>query len=216
MENKIEKIRTEIIKLRKSVELFSANKASLEQQVSKAALDIAAIESDIEKNTEGHSLISQSIQIMYESLSSRLGDIITEGIHCVFPDSPYSKFVVEFVPRRDTVEADLFLIDASGEKYHPVNAVGGGVADLIALLLRIAYIKLSPYKDILIADEPLKFVDRSRIEEAAKFISQVCKDLDFSLLIVTHIPELVKVSDAIYRVLRKNGVSSVTKLNVVA
>ena len=82
------------------------------------------------------------------------------------------------------------------------------------MLLRIAYIKLSPYKDILIADEPLKFVDRSRIEEAARFISQVCKDLDFSLLIVTHIPELVKVSDAIYRVLRKNGVSSVTKLNV--
>ena len=212
MESKIEKINTAVSKLRKSVELFTANKASLEQQIANVSADIAAMEIDIEKNTEGHSLISQSIQIMYESLSSRLGDIITEGIHCVFPDSPYSKFVIEFVPRRDTVEADLFLIDASGEKYHPVNAVGGGVADLIALLLRIAYIKLSPYKDILIADEPLRFVDRTRIGDAAKFVSQVCKDLDFTLLMVTHIPELQTHSNTIYRVVRKNGISTVDKI----
>ena len=64
----------------------------------------------------------------------------------------------------------------------------------------------------MIADEPLRFVDRTRIGDAAKFVSQVCKDLDFTLLMVTHIPELQTHSNTIYRVVRKNGISTVDKI----
>lgn len=196
-----------------SFDILHSKKKSLLASAQENSLAIERVEEAINKNNEMQVLLSQSVQILYEGLSSKLGDIITEGIRCVFPDSPYTKFVIDFVPRRDSIEADLYLIDKDGEKYHPMDAVGGGVADLIAMVLRITYIKLSKSRDILIADEPLKFVDRSRIEDAATFIHQVCKDLDFSLLLITHIPEMVQVADAVYKVLRRNGVSSVTRVH---
>ena len=209
MENKLKELESILKGVGADIAKLDGQKAALSNELSKTVSSLAETEEEYHKNKEGHALISQSIQVMYESLSAQLGDIITEGIRCVFPDSPYIKFVIEFVPRRDNVEADLYLIDRNGEKYHPMDAVGGGVADLIAILLRITYIKLSRNDNLLVADEPLKFVDRSRVEDAAKFIHQVCKDLDFSLLLVTHIPELIKVADAIYKVVRKNEISSV-------
>jgi len=198
--------------LRTTTAILQSHKERLTSQISSCTEQVQNTELAIGKNDEAHALISKSIQLMYESLSSRLGDIITEGLVCVFPDSPYTKFVVDFVPRRDSIEADLYLIDKDGEKYDPLDAVGGGVADLIALMLRITYIKLSKNRNFLCADEPLRFLDRSRIEDASKFIKQVCKDLGFQLLLVTHIPELVHVADKIYKVSRKNGVSSVMEV----
>jgi len=204
---------TRVRELGTSISVLNTRKKTLNHYLTGTIADIEDTENAIQKNDEMQVLLSQSIQILYEGLSSKLGDIITEGIKCVFPDSPYTKFVIDFVPRRDSIEADLYLIDKDGEKYHPMDAVGGGVADLIAMVLRITYIKLSKSRDILIADEPLKFVDRSRIEDAAAFIQKVCKDLDFSLLLITHIPEMIQVADAVYKVLRKSGVSSVTRVH---
>ena len=212
MDNTLQKLSSQLHSVETSLELLADRSNSITRQIEATNKELITLGEVIAKNEEGHALISKGVQIVYASLSSRLGDIITEGIHCVFPDSPYTKFVIEFVPRRDSIEADLYLIDKDGEKYNPMTAVGGGVSDLIALLLRITYVKLSPYKDFILADEPLKFVDKSRIEDAANFIHKICNDIDFMLVTITHIPEFVKVSDAIYRVLRKNGVTSVTQL----
>lgn len=164
------------------------------------------------KNNEAHGLISSAMQLMYSNLSSKLGNIITEGLQCIFPDGGFSKFEVRFVPRRDTIEADLIIIADDGAEYHPVDAVGGGVADFIGLMLRITYIYLSKNRNVLFADEPLKFIDRSRIPDAAEFIKKICKDLDFKLVIVTHIPEYMEMADTIYKVQKRKGISVVSKL----
>jgi len=156
-------------------------------------------------------LFQDSVTTLYSSVSNKIGDIVTEGLSIVFPDSPY-KFVIEFVERRNNVEADLYLVDDQGERYDPLKDVGGGVGDLIALLLRITYIMLSSNENILIADEPLKFIDRERIEEAAEFVRKLCEEFRFQILTVTHIPEMIKSSEVVYRVEKRNRVSSLVKI----
>ncbi|RLI65902.1 MAG: hypothetical protein DRO67_01995 [Candidatus Asgardarchaeum californiense] len=156
-------------------------------------------------------LFQSAVSLMYENLSIRLGEIITEGLTIVFPDSQY-RFVIEFVERRGNVEADLYLEDSDGNKYHPLDAVGGGVSDIVCLLLRITYILLSQYDNFLAADEPLRFVDRKRIPDAAVFIKKVCEDFKLQLFVVSHIPELIEVSETVYTTEKRKGVSVTTKL----
>jgi len=155
-------------------------------------------------------LFQSAVALMYENLSAKLGDIITEGLTLVFPDSQY-KFKLDFVERRGNVECDVFLEDSTGDRYHPLDAVGGGIADFVCLLLRITYIILSKYDNFLAADEPLKFCDRSRIPEAASFIRKVCEDFRFQILMVSHVPELIAESEIVYNVVKKKGISTVKK-----
>lgn len=156
-------------------------------------------------------LFQTAVKLMYSNLSAKLGDIITEGLTVVFPQSQY-KFCIEFVERRGTVEADIYLEDVNHNKYHPLDAVGGGVTDFISLLLRITYIILSKSENLLVADEPLKFIDRTRIAEAAKFIKSVCEDFTFQLIMISHIPALVEESEKVYEVRKSKGISSAVLL----
>ena len=192
------------------------NKLLAEQSVATKAL--STLNSQLETNEielieieKVQELFQTAIKIMYDNLSSKLGDIITEGISIVFPDAQ-CKFVIDFVERRNNVEADIFIENSNGVKCSPLFSGGGGLADFISLLLRITYIILSKYENVLIADEPLKFVDRERIPEASLFIKKVCEDFNFQLLMISHIPEFIRECEVVYNVKRTKKISKVTRV----
>jgi DNA repair exonuclease SbcCD ATPase subunit len=158
-------------------------------------------------------LFQTAVKILYSTLSTRLGDIVTEGLNIVFPETGYV-FKIEFVEKRNTVEANIYLEDSDGYSYHPVKDVGGGIADFVSLLLRIAYIMLSKHDNILIADEPGKFIDRERISDAACFLHKILKELDFQMVMMTHIPEFTEKAGKVYKVTKKGKTSKVKELTL--
>ena len=200
-----------MIKARDKINLPLAEKRVAEKALKNYQQQLETQLSLIEEWDAVQKLFQAAITLMYSNLSTKLGKIITEGLTIVFPDSQY-KFVIEFVERRNNVEADLYLEDSAGNKYHPMDDVGGGIVDFVGLLLRITYIVLSTYDNFLAADEPLRFIDRDRIADASMFIKKVCADFGFQLLFVSHIPEMVKCSDVIYLIEKKKGVSTATKI----
>jgi len=201
----MDKARKRIDELKAEQRVAKKRLGNLNKQLDKELKNIEEIEA-VQK------LFQSAVALMYENLSSKLGDIITEGIAIVFPDAQL-KFVVNFVERRNNVEADILLEDSDGEQFSVLDDSGGGLADFIALLLRITYIILSEHSNILIADEPLKFIDRDRIPEAAQFIRKVCADFDFQLVFASHIPEMVAESETVYKVTKSKGISTVKRVD---
>lgn len=182
------------------------------EYVAQYELDKVFIEGNISKYEAVQQVFQTATKLMYANLSSRLGDIISEGLAQVFPESGYT-FMIEFVERRNTIEADLFFMDADGERYDdPLDDVGGGVVDFSSILLRIAYILLSKYRNFIVADEPLKFVDIDRVPLAAEFIKRLCEDVGMKLLVVTHIPAIAQRASTLYEVKKRLGISSVTEI----
>lgn len=182
------------------------------ENMEKYKADIQKYELQLREAEQLLSLFQNSTKAMYSGISTKIGNIITEGIAQVFPDED-CKFRIEFVERRSNIEADLFLEDSSGERYtNLTKEVGGGLIDFISMLLRMMYIMLSPYDNILIADEPLKFVDKERIALAVEFIHRVCEEFNFQILVVSHIPEMIESAEVVYRVEKRNKVSTVTKI----
>lgn len=194
-------VRSKIDKLRTVREIAIDNMCREESAVEMKQQELSELEVVQE-------LFQKSVKLLYDTLATKLGDIVTEGLQIVFPDDGY-RFVIEFVERRSNIEADLYLVDKDGNKYHPSDSIGGGVVDFIGLLLRIMYILLSKYENVLIGDEPLKWIDRTTIEVGAEFVKSICTDFNFQMLVVSHIPEMILIADKVYNVSKTDGVSVV-------
>jgi len=166
---------------------------------------------EITKLDDMQEMFQIASKLMYDNLSIKLGNIITEGLSIVFPEEELT-FTIEFVERRNTIEADLYLLDKSNNKYHPLDAVGGGVADFISILLRCTYVILSTYDNTLVCDEPLKFLDRERISLGAEFINKLCMDFDLQILMVSHIPEIIELAEKVYHIEKKKTKSVCTSI----
>lgn len=199
-------------KARKRIDELKAEQRMTRKRIGNLTDELTQAEKTIIEVEGVQKLFQSAVAMMYANLSSKLGDIVTEGISIVFPEAQL-KFVVQFVERRNNVECDILLEDSDGEQFSVLDDSGGGLADFIALLLRMTYIILSEHSNILVADEPLKFIDRERVGVASKFIREVCTDFNFKILMVSHIPELVAEAETVYKVTKTKGVSAVKKVD---
>jgi len=192
-------------------ELFTERKLE-EQNLAVNEKKQIEIQSNIDELKVIQEILQAASKLMYANLSVKLGNVISEGLALVFPESDYS-FSVEFVERRNQIEADMFIVDSAGNKYDPINDIGGGITDFVSLLLRITYIALSKHRNVIAADEPSKFISHDKIHEATVFLSKVCEDLKFHLLVITHIPAMVEVAKTRYTVVKKGSESRLRKMN---
>ena len=200
--NSYNELQEQVARLRKRIDKQIVVYELEQEKLTKYEQQVIDHEQILEELLVAQNIFQTATKMMYDSLSNQLGNIITEGLKIVFPESEYS-FKVAFVERRNTIECDLSLIDSKGNEYDPMKSVGGGVADFISLLLRITYVMLSPHENIIIADEPAKFIDRDRINTATQFIKKVCDDFGLELVVITHIPQMVEVAKTVY-VVTKN------------
>ena len=95
--------------------------------------------------------LAQKIQ---QGVKDRLSEIVTLGMSAVF-DNPYS-FRIEFVQRRNTVEADLIFTKDGNDYIDILESAGGGVADIASFCLRIGLWSLKKTDSVFILDEPFR------------------------------------------------------------
>lgn len=145
-----------------------------------------------------------------EKLSLQIEDIINSALDAVFPNE-YT-FRLEFTTSRNKTEAQLLFYDQrTGKEVDPMNASGGGVVDLTAFALRIAcYVLENNTDNVIILDEPFRFISRDLQERAGKILKTLSKKLHIQIIMVTHIKELIDCADRIFEV-KKNeqGISEI-------
>jgi len=84
-----------------------------------------------------------------------------------------------------------------------------------AFALRVASWSMqSPRSNnVLILDEPFRYLSVNLLSKASDMLKQISKELDLQIIMVTHSPELVEAADAVFEVSLKNKVSSVQLVN---
>jgi len=143
-----------------------------------------------------------------EQLKYHVEDIVQLALDTCFPEK--YEFRIVFEVSRGTTTAVMKFIDIeSGQPIDPMNASGGGVVDLAAFALRIAAWTLEGNTDnTMLMDEPLKFLSKDLMRQAANVMKTLSKKLNLQFIFVSHIPELTEVSNRIFEVkLNKHGKS---------
>lgn len=136
-----------------------------------------------------------------EKLQYHISEITSLALEAVFDDSAY-KLEVRFVERRDKMECDLVFVNNKGQEMDPLESTGGGAVDVASFALRIASWSLTNPKtrNVIILDEPLRFLDKQKQEKASLMIKEISKKLNLQFIIVTHEDKLTEAADKVFRV----------------
>lgn len=147
-----------------------------------------------------------------DRLSLQIEDIINSALDAVFPNE-YT-FKLEFTTSRNRTEAQLlFYNQRTGKEVDPMNASGGGVVDLTAFALRIAcYVLENNTDNVIILDEPFRFISRDLQERAGKILKTLSDKLHIQIIMVTHIKELIDCADKVFEV--KKNEEGISKIEV--
>jgi ABC-type nitrate/sulfonate/bicarbonate transport system ATPase subunit len=110
---------------------------------------------------------------------------------------------VDFVIRSEYVAGDEAGVNADAPVIidTPVlEARGGGMAVVVAFLLRLVILLLTPgARRILLLDEPFAFVSAEFESRVAEFLRELCDSAGVQVIMVTHSAAYGDVADRQYR-----------------
>jgi len=166
------------------------------------------LKKSVRRSEEAQAIIQKVAKDTQSQLEIHISDIVTMALETIF-DDPY-EFKIEFVVKRNKTECEL-VFEKDGVKIHPLSASGGGVIDTASFALRIALWTLQTprSRNVLVLDEPFRFLSKDLIPRAASLLKELKQKLNLQMIIVTHIEELAEEADKIFRVSIKKGISKV-------
>jgi len=140
--------------------------------------------------------VYKSVNLLFEKASviarKKIKDeielLVTHGLQTIFED-PNITFKVEFVSRRNQIEADFYLEWTEQEKKirgNIVDSFGGGFIDIISMILRLVVLELLGISGPLFLDEPGKMLSNTYIPNFGKFLVEMSKTFHRQIILITH------------------------------
>lgn len=158
---------------------------------------------------EAQALLQVTAQETQDNLRVHLEDIVQLALDTCFPDE--YNFCIDFELKRGATVCEMYLVDSAGFRLNPINASGGGVVDIISLALRLAVWTLSKPDNLIVLDEPFKFLSSNLRPLAGEILQQMSEKLGLQVLMVTHDPVMMEIADRVIDVKKnKKGISTAT------
>lgn len=152
-------------------------------------------------------LLQETATEMQESLRFHVSDIVQTAIDAVFPNM-YT-FHIDFIIKNNRTNADIYLT-RDGKRIDPMDGSGGGLVDIVSLALRLSSWGLSKTDNVILMDEPLKFLSQNLKPLAGEIIKTLSDKLNLQLIIVTHDQFIVDIADKVFTVKLKDKKSNIS------
>lgn len=147
---------------------------------------------------EGMDLLLKIIdQFSFQQLESVRG-MINTALKTIFFDRDYSiKF--EISDKRGAKNLDIFLIEKmeSGEVIESdiKDSVGGGIATIVGLMLRLYFILYFKVAKVVVLDEALTKLSEFYMSRLMEFLKRLSDELGFIFILVTHEQRVMAFAD---------------------
>lgn len=163
--------------------------------------------SDLISLEEAQRFIQEVAKATQEDLRYHISDIVQLALDTCFPDE--YQFDISFEIKRGKTEASLSFTK-NGIAIDPMEASGGGVVDLAAFALRISAWSLGKSDNVIILDEPFRFLSKDLQPRAGEIMKKLSSHLKLQFIMVTHNDEMINIADRIFVVTQSGaGVSKV-------
>lgn len=189
-----EKLNKAIIKRQSNIELLAQRKQRLEE-----------IKTETEEVLKSISVCQNVATEVQKQLSVKIDTIVNLALATCFGDE-YT-FKLNYVPARGKTEVEFLLLQ-NGKEIDPMNQNGGGLIDILCFALRVAVFNISHTDDVMVFDEPFRFVSKGLREKVAEVVHTFSERLNIQIIEVTHVEELMDNSDRRFVIKKINGVSN--------
>jgi DNA repair exonuclease SbcCD ATPase subunit len=188
---------------RNKLEQKKGHKQALISSYNKKIDELEEVENSVINAEEATAFIQEVARKTQNQLRIHIEDIVSTALEYILDDDPY-KFELEFVLRRNKTECDIYFV-RDGKRINPIDASGGGAVDIASFASRIALWSLQPSNNVLVFDEPFRFVSKQYKSKVAEFLSHISKQLGIQIIMVTHDDVYINQADKVYTVEKERG-----------
>jgi DNA repair exonuclease SbcCD ATPase subunit len=188
---------------RNKLEQKKGHKQALISSYNKKIDELEKVENSVINAEEATAFIQEVARKTQNQLRIHIEDIVSTALEYILDDDPY-KFELEFVLRRNKTECDIYFV-RDGKRINPIDASGGGAVDIASFASRIALWSLQPSNNVLVFDEPFRFVSKQYKSKVAEFLSHISKQLGIQIIMVTHDDVYINQADKVYTVEKERG-----------
>ena len=194
----------EITQLRNQLERQKGQKQQIEKSLSDLRLQLRDKKRSLIRHEKAREIIRLVGLQTQEQLQFHISDITSLALEAVFPN-PY-KLEVEFIQRRNKTECDLYFV-RDRMKVDPLTASGVGAVDVATFALRIASWSMARPKsrNIIILDEPFRYLSENYQERASSMLSEISDKLGIQFLVISHNETLAAGADKIFTTSIRKG-----------
>lgn len=198
----------EIKTIRKKLEQQKGQRQILLQQIARYQKEITELTEKRDNLEQARELIREVGLRTQQQLQYHISDITSLALSAVFED-PY-ELKVDFVQRRNKTECDLIFVRDEKE-IDPLEASGYGAVDVAAFALRVASWSMQQprTRNVIILDEPMRFLSADRQQYAGKMVKELSERLGIQFIIVTHEEVFSQYADRVFNVSMKDKVSQI-------
>ena len=219
-------IRTDINVIKKQLQsikndllIQQTQKNMLEKQI----LDIEEKLSDIEKQSNDTNsafifLKQRAADTRTEAIET-IENAVSDGLSYMFQEEYTFKFKTTEKSTSETAAFNLTpkiykMIDGKIVERCPYDSNGGGLIEIISILLRFSFIVYRKYNGIVLLDEALASVSADRMmDRLVAFLKSYVEKLGLQCLFITHRADrFVLISDKNFLITRENGLAKVTEM----
>lgn len=185
---------------------------SRQKKISKDLKELDTYQKTLEEAQTFIQMIANSTQ---EQLKFHLTDIVNLCINTCFPDVVFD---IDFDIKNNRTIARL-VYRINGNEVDPMEASGGGLVDLTAFALRIALFNIGHTDNVIIFDEPLKWLQPKELQvEAFKIMKELSTKIGIQFILVANSvgsENLLEVADRIFEVkLKKDNDNFISRVSV--
>jgi DNA repair exonuclease SbcCD ATPase subunit len=168
---------------------------------------------DLEDYTEALEIMNLVGILAQDEVRNLIQSLVTKVLQSIF-DGSYS-FVVEDVVNRNKPESFLW-VQIGDNKYSLKEELGGGVVDAVSFALRVVMWALSSPRtaEVIILDEPMKFVSKDKLLLLGQMLKSVSEELDIQFIVISHEGELINTADKGFVVKNLKGTSKVDVVEI--
>jgi len=197
---------TNIQNLRNALEQMKGKRDQIQHGIDNAEQFIKEKKKDLRRHEQAREIIREVGLKTQQQLQFHVSDITSLALEAVF-DNPY-KLITEFIQRRNKTECDLYF-ERDGNRIDPLSASGGGTVDVASFALRVASWSMQRprSRNVLILDEPFRYLSSDLLPKASEMLNQISKKLKLQIIMVTHAEELIENADRVFEVKIKKGKS---------
>jgi len=177
---------------------------SLEKQVAILNSSLATIYNNMQYAEQALAITQEVARQTQSQIKLHIEDIISMALEYIL-DDPYT-FELDFVVKRNKTECDIYFV-RDGKRIKPIDQSGGGAVDIASFASRIALWSLGDTDNVLIFDEPFKFVSREYQLKVGELLKKLSDQLGLQILMVSHNSNFIQQSDNIIEIYKEQNVS---------
>lgn len=187
------------LKLRDIVDKNKFLISEMEKNLETAEMKKTKLTTKLDAVEKAQLLIQTAAHQIESSIAYHLSDLVNTPLQALFPKNVFD---IEFTTKNNASHAAI-TVEKSNSKQAPLDSSGGGLADVVALGLRLAVWSMGKTANLLCLDEPAKNLDANRSPIMTDLLKNLSERLNVQVLMSTHKEDQIKSSDKMYSVSQK-------------